>query len=238
MINRFDVLAVCSEADRLSVNRAEQTYVIPNGANPQTIHVRKNLEKPILGFIGNCGFWPNENGLNWFIHEVWPLIKREVPETELRIVGAESDRLFPTMGPDIAGLGWLADPGEEIASWSATIVPIKMGSGTRVKVAEGFARKCPIVSTSFGAFGYDVESGRELILANAPDEFAAACLHLIRNPQSGEELAERAYARFLECWTWNSFQGSVENAVQACLSRSDVGSSTSKEDTLHTLTSF
>jgi glycosyltransferase involved in cell wall biosynthesis len=235
LLRRFDVLTVCTEADRLSVDRGNRAYVIPNGANPQTLHARKSSERPIIGFIGNCGFWPNENGLKWFIREVWPLIKREVPATQLRIVGAESDRLS-TQGPDIAGLGWLADPGEEIASWSGMIVPIKMGSGTRVKIADGFARKCPVVSTPFGAFGYDVVSGRELILANTPQEFAAACLHLIRNPALGEELAEQAYARFLECWTWDSFQGTVERAVQDCLSRSaSVGSSTSKDGTLQTL---
>ena len=232
---RFDVLAVCSEADKAAVHNADRTYVIPNGANPLTPRAVKKSEQPIIGFIGNCAFWPNEDGLKWFIGEVWPLIKREVPATQLRIVGAESDKHFPTLGPDIAGLGWVADPEEEVARWAAMIVPIQMGSGTRVKVADGFARKCPVVSTAFGAFGYDVVSGRELILANTPEEFAAACLHLIRSPAFGEELANRAYERFLNCWTWDSFQSTVEEAIHKCLVRAvPVPPSTSSDETLQT----
>ena len=63
-----------------------------------------------------------------------------------------------------------------------TIVPIKVGAGTRVKVAEGFARKCPIVATTIGAFGYDVNNGEEILLADRADDFASACLVLLSNP--------------------------------------------------------
>ncbi len=230
LMNRFDVLSVCSEADRSSLNEAGGVYVIPNGANPQMLHARKASERPIIGFIGNCGFWPNESGLKWFIREVWPLIKREVTGVQLHIVGAESDRFLSKNEPDVVGLGWLADPGEEVASWSAMIVPIKMGSGTRVKVADGFARKCPVVATPFGAFGYDVANGRELILAETSDEFASACLRLIQDPSIGVKLADRAYVRFGENWTWDSFEGTVKAAVQDCLARSTIAASTTTRD--------
>jgi len=124
------------------------------------------------------------------------------------------------LGPDIIGLGWLEDPGDEIASWSAMIVPIKVGGGTRVKVAEGFARRCPVVATTIGAFGYDVENGREILLADRADDFASACILLLRDPEFGEALAERAHKRFLERWTWDSFEGTVGRVVQECLARS------------------
>jgi len=219
LMRRFDVLTVCSEADRSSLNEKERVHVIPNGANPQPLHARKKSEQPVIGFIGNCGFAPNEKGLNWFIYEVWPLIKREVPSAQFRMIGTGSDGYLSAAGPDIVGLGWLSDPGAEIASWSAMIVPIKTGSGTRVKVADGFARKCPVVSTTFGAFGYEVEDGHELLFADKPAEFALACIQMIQNPALGEQLAERAYACFLERWTWDSFQSTVESAVQECLAK-------------------
>jgi glycosyltransferase involved in cell wall biosynthesis len=101
------------------------------------------------------------------------------------------------------------------------IVPIKVGSGTRVKVAEGFARRCPVVATSIGAFGYDVENGRELLLADRADDFALACIKLLRNPELGEALSERAHKCFLERWTWDSFASTVGKAIQECLARSN-----------------
>lgn len=110
-----------------------------------------------------------------------------------------------------------AGPGTEIASWSAMIVPIKEGGGTRVKVAEGFARRCPIVATTIGAFGYDADHGKEILLADRAEDFASACILLLKNPQLGEALSEKAHNRFLERWQWESFEGTVGKVVQECM---------------------
>jgi glycosyltransferase involved in cell wall biosynthesis len=218
---RFDVLGVCSEEDRRYLGSSEQIHVIPNGAHPFEARPRILSEAPRIGLIGNYTFVPNENGAKWFIRDVWPMIKREIPRAELRLVGRGSDGYLTKLGSDITGVGWLEDPGDEIASWSAMIVPIKLGSGTRVKLAEGFARRCPVVTTTLGAFGYDVENAREALLADRADEFASACLLLLRNPRLGEALAERAYKRFLERWTWDSFESAVGAAIQQCIARSN-----------------
>jgi glycosyltransferase involved in cell wall biosynthesis len=218
---RFDVLGVCSEEDRRYLGSSERIHVIPNGAHPFEARPRILSEVPRIGLIGNCTFVPNENGAKWFIRDVWPMIKREVPRAELRLVGRGSDGYLTKLGPDITGVGWLEDPGDEIASWSAMIVPIKVGAGTRVKVAEAFARRCPVVATTIGAFGYDVENGREVLLADRADDFASACILLLRNPELGEALSARAHKRFLERWTWDSFQCTVGAAIQQCIARSN-----------------
>jgi glycosyltransferase involved in cell wall biosynthesis len=101
------------------------------------------------------------------------------------------------------------------------IVPIKVGAGTRVKVAEGFARRCPVVATTIGAFGYDVENGREVLLADRAGDFASACILLLRNPEFGEALSERAHKLFLARWTWDSFESHVGAAIQQCIARSN-----------------
>jgi glycosyltransferase involved in cell wall biosynthesis len=163
---------------------------------------------------------PNEEGLKWFIRDVWPRIKREFARAQLRIVGRGSEGYWKELGPDIIGLGWLEDPGDEIASWSAMIVPIKIGGGTRVKVADGFARRCPVVATTIGAFGYDVKNGEEILLADGTDDFAAACILLLGNRELGDMLSGRAHKRFLERWTWDSFESTIGAVVQECLARS------------------
>jgi hypothetical protein len=108
---------------------------------------------------------------------------------------------------------------DEIASWSAMIVPIRFGGGTRVKIAEAFARRCPVVTTAVGAFGYDVHDGKEVLLADRPEDFASACVRLLRNPQLGEALSETAHKRFLQEWTWDSFQNNVVAVMDECLAR-------------------
>ena len=71
-------------------------------------------------------------------------------------------RLKPN-APDVDALGYVADAASEMATWSAMIIPVRLGGGTRVKIADAFSRKCPVVSTRLGAYGYDVQTGRELI---------------------------------------------------------------------------
>jgi len=135
-----------------------------------------------------------------------------LPGLQLRVVGRNTNDAGK-LGPNIAGLGWLEDPGEEIATWSAMIVPIRFGAGTRVKMAEGFARKCPIVATSVGAFGFGVRDGEEFLLADNARDFASACVRLVSNPGLGKALAARAHQRFLREWTWESLEGSVRGVV-------------------------
>ncbi|MGA3090305.1 MAG: glycosyltransferase family 4 protein [Terriglobales bacterium] len=204
----------------------EHIHVIPNGFQRTARRPRRSAELPIIGFIGNCEFTPNKDGARWFIRDVWPMVKREFPGAQLRLVGRGSDGYWKRLGPDIVGLGWLEDPGDEIATWSAMIVPIRVGGGTRVKVAEGFARRCPVVATTIGVFGYEVQDGKEFLLADRADDFAAACIRLLRNPHLREALAERAYERFLERWTWDSFQDTVGEAVHQCLTKNDASNVT------------
>lgn len=218
---RFDILTVCSEEDRRYLGMEERIHVIPNGSHRTAVRPHGSAELPIIGFIGNCEFKPNEDGLKWFIRDVWPMVKREVPLAQLRLVGRGSEGYWKRLGSDVIGLGWLEDPGDEIATWSAMIVPIKVGGGTRVKVAEGFARKCPVVATTIGAFGYDVDHGKEFLLADRAADFASACVQLLSDPDLREALSVRAYNRFLERWTWDSFESTVGTVIQQCLVRNN-----------------
>jgi glycosyltransferase involved in cell wall biosynthesis len=76
-----------------------------------------------------------------------------------------------------------------------------------------------LVSTRFGALGYDVKHGRELLLADDPGAFATACISLIRDPVMANAMAERAYSAFLEKWTWDAIAPQVWAAAEDCLRR-------------------
>jgi glycosyltransferase involved in cell wall biosynthesis len=217
---RFDVVTVCSGDDRQYLGNQAKVHVIPNGFNPPAIRPRAPSDWCRIGFIGLLPYPPNRDGVTWFIRRVWPLIKRDVPRAELRLVGRGSDSHFTKLGPDIVGLGWLEDPGDEIATWSGMIVPIRSGGGTRIKVAEGFARRCPVVATTMGAFGYDLQNGEEILLGDEPRDFASACIRLLNNPQVGETISQKAYECFLERWTWDSYETVVGKVIQECLARS------------------
>src|SRR5262249_38134877 len=159
----------------------------------------------------------NVEGVEWFLQSVWPLVKRRIPQARLRLVGGDTDRDFSKAGQDVDGLGYMADAGDEIATWSAMIVPIRVGGGTRIKIAQAFSRRCPVVSTALGAFGYDVTDGEHILIANDEQSFAAGCIKLIEDPQFGTTIADNAWKKFLTSWTWNSIACRLENVVEQCL---------------------
>jgi glycosyltransferase involved in cell wall biosynthesis len=221
LLKRFGVLTVCSDDDRRYLGDNARIHSVPNGYGmTPTEPARAPAHTPRIGFIGTLKYAPNREGVRWFSERVWPKIKQAHPSVRLRLVGADSESVASKLGADVDGLGWLADASSEIATWSLTIVPVQIGGGTRVKIAEAFSRKCPVVATSWGAFGYDVKSGNELLLADKPGEFTQACLSLLRDTRLAEQMAERAWNKYINCWTWSAIASNVKAAVDHCLSLS------------------
>ena len=215
IVERFDALCVCSESDRQELGGMDKIFVVPNGFNPPTNPpVRQTSIPPRLGFIGTFQYRPNCEGVNWFIQQVWPQILRSVPQARLRLIGAGGENLQWPSDQNIDQLGFVNDVEGEMATWSLSVVPLFVGGGTRIKIAEAFSRKCPIVSTSLGAFGYDAMNGREILIDDSAEGFAAKCLQILKNPSEGERLAENAFQRFLENWTWDSFAGRIAEVVE------------------------
>jgi glycosyltransferase involved in cell wall biosynthesis len=226
LLERFDVICAASEADRDELRRelgsSDRIFVVPNGfAKPKQMPVRHPAAPARVGFIGNFHHPPNRDGLRWFIKRVWPQILQTMPQTRLRVVGDGSEKEIWKTSENIDVLGWVADVESEMATWSLTVVPIFFGGGTRVKTAEAFSRKCPIVSTTLGVYGYDVVDGREVLIANSSEEFVSKCLRILLHPSQGQIMAEKGWQRFLENWTWESSADRVAAVVEEVLGRTD-----------------
>jgi glycosyltransferase involved in cell wall biosynthesis len=222
--DRFTVLTVCSEDDREYLTRSglrTPIHVVPNGFERPSVEPIRNVTlPPRIGFLGPLDYFPNRDGIQWFVKKCWPRIKAQVPDARLRLAGPGSDGPLRPLGTDIDGLGWLSNPSDEIKTWSLMIIPIRVGGGTRVKIAYGFSQKCPMISTSLGAYGYRAKSGFEMYLADSPEAFAEACIRGIREPERAAQMAERAWRQYLEKWTWDAIHPSVWAAAEDCLRRS------------------
>jgi glycosyltransferase involved in cell wall biosynthesis len=136
-----------------------------------------------------------------------------LPQAKLRLVGKGADGLAVSGSNGVERLGYVDDPAAEIATWSAMVVPIRFGGGTRIKIAEGFARNCPVVATSVGAFGYDVRSERELMMADAPVEFADACIRLATDTSLSRAIRDEAWRRFQVEWSWDASASAIRRAL-------------------------
>jgi glycosyltransferase involved in cell wall biosynthesis len=211
LAERFSLMLVCSEDDRDYLGM-ERVRVLPNGFERVCAVERRPFEPHRIGFIGTFQWAPNVEAMQWFCKDVWPLIKRELPGARLRIAG-EGTEVTSGWGDSVEGLGRIEDAASEIATWSTMVVPVRIGGGTRIKILEAFARRCPVVATTLGAFGHNLRDGEELFLADRADVFASRCIELIRSPQLATAMAARAYRRFSTSWTWDSYGDIVRAAV-------------------------
>lgn len=218
IFDRFDAMAVCSEPDRAHFGNSKRVFVVPNGFDaPSGNPLRQPFYPVRVGFIGSLEYPANAKGLRWFLRQVWPRILKSVPDAKLRLVGRGSTNPEWTDAPNVEGLGWVAETDAEIATWSFTIVPVFEGGGTRVKISNAFSRKCPVVSTRLGAYGYDVVNDRELLLADSVADFTSACLRMLHDEGVADRLANNAWESFLEKWTWDSNEARLEQAVRFVL---------------------
>lgn len=216
-LKRYTLVAVCSENDRRYLNAAN-VRVIPNGFTlPSQKPVWTAPDPYRLGFIGTLGYGPNYDGLVWFRDKVWPHIRSRKPQMELRIIGSPPPPQYCVAADGFMHLGYIEDPADEIKSWSAMIVPIPYGGGTRIKILEAFSRMCPVVATSVGAQGLEISDGKDIFLADDPRRFADCCLELSENPEKGRLLTQGGWELFEQKYTWDKIALQVRRIVEEAI---------------------
>lgn len=221
-LKRFELLAVCKEADRGSFGDPSRVHVVPNGFTiPDSTAADVACSGDRIGMIGDFNYLPNHDGLRWFMREAWGAIRAKIPGVELRLIGKGSDAIAATFpGAGVVGLGYVPDVAEETGSWSGMIVPTRLGGGTHLKVAEGLARRIPIVTTPHGSRGYSLVSGTHAFIADEAADFSRACVTLLGDPGVRDRMSAEGWRLFNERYSWDSIQPAVERAVMDCLSRS------------------
>ncbi len=183
--------------------------VVPNGIStsiyqqPATQPI--DLQKPALLFTGKMDYRPNVDAALWFAEDILPLIRQQLPEAHFYIVGqsphSRLDVLRGQAGITLTGLVPAVLPYLQAAS--VFVVPLRMGSGTRLKVLQAMAVGCPIVSTTIGAQGLAITDGEELFLADTAKEFARAVIRVQENPEQKRLMGEKARAFVRQHYDWS-----------------------------------
>jgi len=188
----FDRVLVCSDRERDRL-RSGNVIVVPHGTKVPSELPRSETDGRTLLFCGWLSYPPNADALEFFVARVLPLIRKEVPDVRLLIVGhAPTPRIRAL--PDGEGIQVAADVpsvAEYYRKATVAVVPLRFGSGTRMKILEAWALGVPVVSTSLGCEGLDVSDGEQLALADTPGQFARACVALLRAPALRRRLVQR-----------------------------------------------
>ena len=158
-----------------------------------------------LVFVGSMDWMPNINGVLWFVQEILPIIRKTRPDCSLVIAGRrptpEIQRLAVT-DTRIRVTGTVGDIRPYLWDSAVSIVPLKIGGGTRLKIYEAMAARIPVVSTTTGAEGLDVKNGEDILIADSPADFAARCLELLNDPAARRRMADAAFSMVSSRYSW------------------------------------
>ena len=208
---RANHILACSQddADSLAALAPETPVsVVPNG-----VDVERNRpaaaaiadHPPRLVFVGQMGWFPNRDGAQWFVDEILPRILAVRPDTEFVLVGnSQGLRVPAALRAHVHLPGFVEDLESALHDADVYVVPLRSGSGTRLKVLEAMAFGKPIVTTHIGSQGIELEPGAEALFADRPEDFAAAVLRLIANPHEAARLGSAARAKAQLLYDWNT----------------------------------
>ena len=177
--------------------------------------------EPIVLFQGNLGYPPNIDAAQWLSTSIAPLIRAAVPAAEVRLVGRPGANVTQLHQDGVVTVvGEVPTMEEELSRATVALVPVRYGSGTRVKILESFAHRVPVVSTTLGAEGLDVEDGVHLLLADDPVELAAATARVLDDVRLRVRLTEAAEERYLERYDGRLADQGVRRLVEDVARRS------------------
>ncbi|MDJ0754010.1 MAG: glycosyltransferase [Ardenticatenaceae bacterium] len=207
--HQADGVVAVSQADADTISRLAPHVKRPVKVIPNTIDINQYRVQPEpsdpqydLLFTGKMDYRPNVDGIVWFLREIWPLIEQKRPQTSLAIVGQQPHPLVQSAarqaGSNVTLTGFVPEIPPYLAGARVVILPLRMGSGTRLKLLEALASQKAVVATRAGAEGFNFSDSSHLILADRPPEFASEILRLLDDEAarqglsaSGREFAAR-----------------------------------------------
>ena len=197
-------VTVCSELDRQRLG-VPNAVVLPNGyPSPRRPLGRVELRHPMtILLVGALCYAPNVDAARFLVGEVLPRVRDRLPQTCVRLVGEFDDRVEDLRtSPGVTLTGPVPDMEAELARADIVAVPIRFGSGTRVKILEAFAHRIPVVSTGLGCEGLGVSHGQHLLVADDADRFAAACVSLCEDIELRSRLVDEAHRLYRNAYRW------------------------------------
>jgi glycosyltransferase involved in cell wall biosynthesis len=176
-------------------------------------------ESNTLVFIGYFRHSPNVHGIMRFCREILPLIRQEIPETKLFIVGSSPPREIIKLGEmdNVVVTGWVEDVKPYIARSSVYIAPLWLGTGMRGKILEAWGMAKPIVTTSIGSQGIDCTPGEDILIADDPQGFAAQTVRLLRDKALREKLGKNGRKQVEAKYDWKIVIQQVEELYDEAL---------------------
>ncbi len=216
-IDRVAIPVVCSDLDG-DRSGLEHVRVVPNGYKSPTKPVgRADVSPaPVVMFQGTLRYPPNGDAARFLATEIAPRLASLVGGVQVRLVGVVPPGFANEIAnpPLVTVVGAVPEIADELARVDLVVVPLRFGSGTRIKILEAFAHRIPVVSTSLGAEGLGVEGGVHILLADDAPGIAEACASLLSDTNLRKTIVENVYALFSERYESSVVQKRIRQLVE------------------------
>jgi sugar transferase (PEP-CTERM/EpsH1 system associated) len=197
---------------RIAPELAPKLHAVENGVDAATFAPENSgtspygHDDPVFTFTGHMDYRPNVDAVVHFTNEVLPRIRRSVPTARFCVVGANPVAEVTALGklPGVHVTGRVPDVRPWVGHATVCVAPLLIARGLQNKVLEAMACARPVVASPQAREGIDCEPGRDLLVAEGPDAFAAACLSLLENPARAHALGLAARALVLSRYSWGA----------------------------------
>jgi glycosyltransferase involved in cell wall biosynthesis len=206
-VRSVDACVVVSEAERdavLALAPGANVVVVPNGVDlDRNVTGLAEPQRDVVVHAGALSFYANLEAVTWFVDEVLPKVRAARPDARLLVTGRKDEHAAALAErPGVVATGYVDDIRTTVAGARVSIAPQRRGGGTRLKILESLALGTPVVATAKGAEGLDLAPGREIAIADTPDEFATEIVRLMENDDARAELSANGRAAVEERYGW------------------------------------
>jgi len=216
------LVGTVSESDKKAITEIEpeiDPVIIPNGAGEDMIadHLEeKQIDKPILLFVGNFYWLQNTEAAQYLITKVFPLIHKALPQARLLIAGQNAAHKLKDVLPHPSIEIRDIDPNKSemmrdvYHEATVFLAPIFGPGGTRLKILAAMASGLPVIATKIGMEGLDVVNGKHVLLANTPAEFVTQTKHILRDKAFYERIRRAAFELADNQYSWEKIAQKLE----------------------------
>lgn len=217
----FDHHTTVSERDRqtlLKMCSSTEATVVPNGVDTEYFMPTGDpIDDNSLVFVGGMTWYPNLDAMTYLVDEIWHLIKKRVPGVTMNAIGRNpSEKMieFGKANPEFRVLGFVDDVRPTIAGSAVYIVPIRVGGGTRLKILDAMAMGKAIVSTTIGCEGIGVTHGKDIMIADNPNDLAERTVQLLNDRDLRAELGHNARQTAEKVYSWEIIAPKLERVYE------------------------
>ena len=207
----FDLHITCSSLDSSRLADIDSSLTIrevPNGVDIDYFYPQSGNEiDRNLVFAGGLGWYPNADAMRYFAAEIWPILKKRVPDIVMNVVGKNPPEMLSKLSEEDSNFrvhGFVDDVREYISRASVYVCPIRDGGGTKLKLLDAFAMGMATVAHPAACEGLDVTEGKNILLASSTEEFYAAIEKLIRDKELRKTIGLNARKLVVEKYSFKT----------------------------------